>query len=690
MAKLGRKSRADLEKELKELRGSSNDSSHLATASRRNHDRFSEIDKEMNDALSKIDWERRKECEADIIKFTNTYCVGSLLDDKPPPHCQEILKQMLDACLANTPYLILTGRGSGKTSFSEIIILYLIATGRKKYGVLISNSAASSQNILNDIFRFITNESAFTNDYPELCLPFLLCNGSYRRKQTYNGKLLNISSTSGRIIFGRLEDKDGKPFPTSESLITTAGIGSGLRGLKRNGLRPDLILIDDASDEEISSSTERTQKLYNLIQKSVLGLGGKKSISCIMTATPISPDDICSVLKNDKGWSVKTFPSILSFPDEWNKKAHGLWGEYFNKYNEEIAMDKNHSSSLQFYTKHQQELEKGADVINPSRFNPDDGTISGIQFFLLKWNQIGENNFLSEYQMTPKSVQIELKITPKDVLKNISDFEEDEIPDGCQLTTCSIDLNTSYGATMLSASFKTDSTCYIVKHKIFKLGIDQKLPDVQYDQQLFSKLCDIVRTIKSLNIPLDCIVVDGGGRNFNAVVSFAKQCQFKFSIPCCALLGRSSTSFNPLVKSRLRNAVSRTVLCGDESERTRKGQGKKWLLFDSDFYREQAQKSFLLESGSIGSTNLYQGDHTDFAIQVTNEKLLWKKQKEYGIEYHWKSFEPHDYLDTLSMARAIAENQNIFSSASLMTSDNQSRKQLLIQALSRKRKIKIV
>lgn len=690
MAKLGRKSRADLEKELKELRGSSNDSSHLATASRRNHDRFSEIDKEMNDALSKIDWERRKECEADIVKFTNTYMVGSLLDDEPPEHCQAILNQMLDACLANTPYLILTGRGSGKTSFSEIIILYLIATGRKKYGVLISNSAASSQNILNDIFRFITNESAFTNDYPELCLPFLLCNGSYRRKQTYNGKLLNISSTSGRIIFGRLEGKDNKPFPTSESLIMTAGIGSGLRGLKRNGLRPDLILIDDASDEEISSSTERTQKLYNLIQKSVLGLGGKKSISCIMTATPISPDDICSLLKNDKGWSVKTFPSIISFPDEWNKKEHGLWGEYFKRYNEEIAMDKNHASSLQFYKEHQQEMEKGADVINPSRFNPDDGTISGIQFFLLKWNQIGENNFLSEYQMTPKSVSIELKITPKDVLKNISNFEEGENVAGTVLTVGALDLNTSYGASLVIASFKPDGTCYILKHKIFSMKLDQKLPDTEYDKLLFSKLCDIIKEIKSWGIDIDAFTIDAGGRNFNSVTNFSKNCNFRFQLPCIASIGRSSLQFNPLVKSRLRNAVSRTVLCGDEMEKLKKGSSKKWMLFDSDYYREQFEKSLLIECENTGSTNLYQGEHTEFSIQITNEQLLFKKQKEYGIYYSWKSKDPHDYLDCCSMCFAVRDNQGINASSILSNENKPSRKELLLQALSRKRKIKIV
>ena len=57
-------------------------------------------------------------------------------------------------------------------------------------------------------------------------------------------------------------------------------------------------------------------------------------------------------------------------------------------------------------------------------------------------------------------------------------------------------------------------------------------------------------------------------------------------IPACTMLGKSAYNFNPFVKSRLKNAIGRTVLCGDEREQLKRSSGKRWLNFDSDFFRD--------------------------------------------------------------------------------------------------------
>ena len=225
------------------------------------------------------------------------------------------------------------------------------------------------------------------------------------------------------------------------------------------------------------------------------------------------------------------------------------------------------------------------------------------------------------------------------------------------------------------------------------MAIDQSLTDTLYDQELYSKLSDIVRAIKEWGIGLDALVIDAGGRNWNCVTEFSKNCQHRFSIPCCAIAGRSSLYFNPLAKNRLRNAVGKTVLCGDEAERTKKGTGHKWVWIDSDYYREMVQKSFMLELGSPGSTTLYlevEGDHIEFATQLTNETLQFKRQTAKGTEYHWKSRDPHDYLDCMAYCFACAENQGINSVKILQESNKPSKKAQLIKQLLRKRPVKIV
>lgn len=58
--------------------------------------------------------------------------------------------------------------------------------------------------------------------------------------------------------------------------------------------------------------------------------------------------------------------------------------------------------------------------------------------------------------------------------------------------------------------------------------------------------------------------------------------------------------------------------------------------------------------------NGLQSEHVDFATQVCMERLKWKKTQADGRSvYSWSSKDPHDYLDTCAMCRAIAENQGL-------------------------------
>ena len=62
------------------------------------------------------------------------------------------------------------------------------------------------------------------------------------------------------------------------------------------------------------------------------------------------------------------------------------------------------------------------------------------------------------------------------------------------------------------------------------------------------------------------------------------------------------------------------------------------------------------EVGSAGSLSLFKSKgHSDFAIQVCNEKLRFIIHKADGRDlYTWTTKEPHDMLDCLSMSYACA------------------------------------
>jgi hypothetical protein len=312
-------------------------------------------------------------------------------------------------------------------------------------------------------------------------------------------------------------------------------------------------------------------------------------------------------------------------------------------------------------------------VLNPNRFKESDGHISALQALLEKKHQIGDSAFYSEYQMEPKRVSFAINITPKTIVSKIdANVKHCCVPDGYVFTVCSMDLNTSYGATCVIQSFKPDGTSVVLHHSIYKLHIDQQLSETEYNKTLYNELVRLCKHIKDLGVKIDAMGIDSNSRNYEAVESFSKNSMQLTGLPCCGMMGKGSTNFNPLVRSRLRAAVDRVVLCGDEREHLKKDSGYKYLFFDSDHYREKSQRSFLGEMGSVGSTSLYNAlsvEHVEFANQVCNEQLRWKKTKSDGrTEYSWKSKDPHDYGDCLAMNQAIAAFQGLSSSNTLKVS----------------------
>jgi len=132
-----------------------------------------------------------------LSKWVETYCLGILIDELPPPHGIEVLDEMDRALADARPYMIMMSRGSGKTCYMEAAACYAMATGKRKFPVVVSANAKAACTILNDIFRmFQDKDTNFSNDYPDLCLPIQASGGSYRRKQTYRGRSTEISKTA--------------------------------------------------------------------------------------------------------------------------------------------------------------------------------------------------------------------------------------------------------------------------------------------------------------------------------------------------------------------------------------------------------------------------------------------------------------------------------------------------------------
>ena len=636
---------------------------------RRHQDKVASIDAEMDQAFLEINWERRNKASQSLLDFIQTYMISLMIDFPPSENMKNAIRQMDSALNDIRPYNIELPRGEGKTSISEMALLYEVSTGRRKFVVIISQNARSAANILKDLWRPLTDkDTAFSQDFPEICRPFQIANGSFRRRQLYKGVDTEIQKTSTNIQLARMFDKYGNELPTSGSVITVRGITSGVRGLKVGKLRPDCVLLDDLQTAETASNPDQVQKILDIIKKDVFNLSSNGKLAVLNTCTPICTEDLAECLEKDVNWKTTKYPAIISWPKDIVEHGdEGLWGMYFKIFDKENLTDIPHTESLEFYKKNKDAMDEGASVFSPKRFKESDGHISGLQALLEKRHVIGESAFQAEMQMKPQRLSFALDITSQTVLRRIGQKQRDVVPDGFQFVACAIDLNVSHAMTYSIVAFKRDMTAVVIHHGIKKTRIDLKLNDTDYNRKVYDKLAELLRELKSIGIHIDGVGIDAGGRNWQAVCDFCSNSMQLVGIPCCAMAGKASHMFNPYVRSRLRDAIGRTVLCGDSSEHARSGSGQKYMFFDSDVYREIVQKAFLSEVGAQGSCQLYNGtveEHSEFAIQVTNEHIKFIKHRQDGRdEYFWTSKEPHDYLDTMSMCYAIAASQGLSSRA---------------------------
>lgn len=174
-------------------------------AKRKHDDKYASIDAALDAARGRIDAERRAKAETSLVEWVKTYCVGILLDEAPPQRGEQILEEMERALDDVRPYMIMMGRGNGKTCYMECASVFAMATGRRVFPVVVSANARAAANILADVFRmFQEPDTPFAQDYPDLCVPIQETNGSFRRKQTYKGLSTELAKTANYFQLARV------------------------------------------------------------------------------------------------------------------------------------------------------------------------------------------------------------------------------------------------------------------------------------------------------------------------------------------------------------------------------------------------------------------------------------------------------------------------------------------------------
>ena len=634
-----------------------------------------DIAADLDAAFAAVDWKRRHRAERDFLFFLKTYCTSddpsdsAFLEIPPPPEMRPIIRDIEQAIGdASIPYHIRVARGHGKTAYTKGAALWVAATGRRRYEVVVGANDGNASNIIEDIFAAVTSGPAFIQDFPEIALPFLKLAGVYQRAKTqkYHGKPTNPRKAADRIVFPSVADpRTGRPFPSSGVILDAVGLNAGARGKAKGILRPDFLIFDDLQNDDKAQSEGQVGKMAAKIKKTFMGLAGhRKKIAAIMTSTPIEADDLSETFAADPGWKTKTYKMVLAWPKchnpdattEERKGVRDLWEEYWEIFNAEKNADRNpHIAANKFYRKHRKAMDAGAKVLNPQNFDPAT-EISGIQHAMNILFRDGEATFMSEYQMQPPRNAFAFELSARHILSRIRrGVPPKTIPPATVFTAAATDINPGYAITTAITAFDIRLTALVTSYHVTRIRIPENLNDTEFNARLFAALKAHAREIVAQGIHLDKWGIDAGGRQFSTVTAFAPTVAAEFGIEAVAMLGRAGQNWNPNVRSRIRSEKNATILCRDP-------QGRRWLAWNADEYKEKMHRAWGAEPGADGGLSLFDGNanHYRFAVQVANEKLKAKTKVKSTVDgkeryaYKWQTKNPHDFGDCLAMCYALA------------------------------------
>ena len=405
---------------------------------------------------------RRNTALSSFRKFCETYFSEVFYLNWSDDHLRVIAK-IERAVRQGGLFALAMPRGSGKTVLCQTAVVWSALGGAAPFICLIAASADRAQNLLENIKTWLETNPLLMEDFPEVCFPVKCLERIANRQkgQKYLGEPTRIEWSADKIVLPTISNSKA-----SGVVITSSGMhGSDIRGQQHarpDGRveRPALVLIDDPQTTESAWSRSQSERREAILGGDVLGMAGPgKKIAGLMACTVIRPGDMASrILDREKhpDWQGERTKLIYSFPTN-----ESLWAKYAELRSDSLRNDGDGSIATDFYRERRLEMDVGATVAWPERFNPDE--LSALQHVMnLKFRD--EIAFYSEYQNEPKVEDLgDEMLSIEDITEKTNGYGRGVVPASCQHLTMFIDVHQNALYWML-AGWESNFTGYIVDY----------------------------------------------------------------------------------------------------------------------------------------------------------------------------------------------------------------------------------
>jgi hypothetical protein len=393
--------------------------------------------------------ERRQECSTSFKLFCEHYFPNRFFLRWSQTHIDS-LQLMQDAVTNGGGYYALAEpRGGGKSARAEVLALWALLNGYRKFVVCVGATAGSSVEMYKSILTEIETNALLMADYPEVCYPIQCLNGSYMRARSQHCASVQtrLEVRADSLVLPYVEDENGIPVKTSGSAIQCVSITGRIRGIKRTVvntgtiLRPDFVIIDDPQTDRSAKSPKQVDTRERTIVGTICGLAGpQSSITAVMPCTVIQSNDLAErFLDHEKRpeWQGTRTAMLLSFPTNLD-----LWKEYAEIQAQSFRDGTRGTVATEFYAANRAAMDEGAEVSWTERYNPK-VELSAIQHAMNLWIK-DPKAFAAEYQNKPliesNGQGDKIEIHAKDVIQRVSGHPFGVVPRETEYLTSGIDI----------------------------------------------------------------------------------------------------------------------------------------------------------------------------------------------------------------------------------------------------------
>lgn len=590
---------------------------------------------------------RRKKMEADPEKWLVHYGGSAMFPFPFSRGHKAIIKETIEACKLGSGSAVAAPRGEGKTTVLRGVAVYLLATRRVRFPVLVGWKHGDAKAALQSWLRMFTESERFREDYWKISKPF--CHS------THATALKNLCWSKATRPTGAMVDNALKVITLPDSLGAIAcrsaqGDAKGLSAIMPDGsiLRPDFILFDDAQDPRKADNPTMVRKTIDVLENVFLGMGGPQTrITAAAACTVEAKDDVSCHWLSRQGWRSTRISRIEKWPgglsgSDWPKGSEEykkMWDEWNS-----LRVGVSEQDALKHYTKNKRKMTKGMEVSWSERYDRNRGDPDALYSAMRDYYDQGPHIFSRGQQNNPIQQGVTLyNLTPAVIQSRVGDRDPGDVPNWSVVKIAATDINASYGLTWSLVGFGRDQTAGVIGYGIYPTSVPNTATPAEWEAQVYEALVKHGQQLAALPCRPDTWFIDAGGTAFDVVIRFAANSIRACGLQAIACTGRGAKNYRPYGKTVLGTPREQCHMSMDAHRR-------RWVAFNADYWRERAQKSWTGSVGAPGSCSLPRGQHRDFAEQICREQLQGKADIGGSTVWVWNTAPgPHDYGDAMTM-----------------------------------------